>query len=115
MARLTRDHSILEEMKSARPALAPEELAALVNRNVITRALGSKPELEPTVYTNTFLDGDVYLLCSDGLWDSLPEATIANVVLAHAELEAACFALVNAANAAGAPDNVTALLVRVAR
>ena len=114
-SRLTRDHSILEEMKSARPGISPQEIAALVSRNVITRALGSKPDVEPTVYVNSFADGDIYLLCSDGLWDCVPDENITRIVLAQPDVESACHALVDAANAAGAPDNVTALIVRVSR
>ena len=90
-------------------------MAALVNRNVITRALGSKPELEPTVYMNTYLEGDLYLLCSDGLWDCVPDDQITRIVLSQPDVESACYALIDAANAAGAPDNVTAVLVRVSR
>lgn len=115
ISRLTRDHSIAEELRTAQPALSPEDLAALGNRNVITRALGSKPEIEPTVYLNSFADGDVYLLCSDGLWNCLPDDHIAATVLEHADLESACHALIEAGNQAGGPDNLTALLVRVAR
>jgi len=112
-SRLTRDHSVVEEMRAARPSLSAEQAAALVNRNVITRALGSRPELEPTVYLNHYLAGDVYLLCSDGLWNCIPDDTIAGIVASEPDLETACHALVDAANRAGAPDNVTALLVRV--
>ena len=115
ISRLTRDHSIAEELRSAQAALPPEDLAALGNRNVITRALGSKPDVEPTVYLNSFAEGDVYLLCSDGLWNCLPDDRIATVVLGQADLEAACHALIEEGNQAGAPDNLTALLVRVAR
>ena len=61
-SRLTRDHSILEELRAARAVLSPEDMAAMANRNVITRALGSKPELDPTVYLNSYADGDLYLL-----------------------------------------------------
>jgi protein phosphatase len=114
-SRLTRDHSIIEEMKYAQPAISPEEIAALVNRNVITRALGSKPEVEPTVYMNAFADGDRYLLCSDGLWDCVPDDQITSTILSQPDVESACYALIDAANAAGAPDNVTALIVRVSR
>jgi serine/threonine protein phosphatase PrpC len=114
-SRLTRDHSILEEMRNAQPAISPAEIAALVNRNVITRSLGSKPDVEPTVYMNSYVDGDLYLLCSDGLWDCVPDDQITTIVLSQPDVEAACFALVDAANAAGAPDNVTALVVRVRR
>jgi protein phosphatase len=114
-SRLTRDHSIVEEMKYARPGVSPQEIAAQVHRNVITRALGSKPEVEPTVYTNAFADGDLYLLCSDGLWDCVPDDRITSIILAQPDVESACHDLIDAANAAGAPDNVTALIVRVNR
>jgi serine/threonine protein phosphatase PrpC len=114
-SRLTRDHSIIEEMKAAKPAISPEEIAVIVNRNVITRALGNKPDVEPTVYTNTFCDGDLYLLCSDGLWDCLTDDTITRIILSQPDVESACHALVDAANSAGSPDNVTAMIIRVNR
>jgi len=114
-SRLTRDHSVIEELRYAQPNLSPAEIAALVSRNVITRALGSKPEVEPTVYMNAYAVGDLYLLCSDGLWDCVPDDHITSIILSQPDVEAACFALIDAANAAGAPDNVTALVVRVSR
>jgi len=114
-SRLTRDHSIIEEMKYAQPAVPPQEIAALVNRNVITRALGNKPEVEPTVYMNAYADGDRYLLCSDGLWECVSDDRITGIILSQPDEESACYALIDAANAAGAPDNVTALIVRVCR
>jgi protein phosphatase len=114
-ARLTRDHSVAEEMRAARPNLSPEQLRALIGRNVITKALGSRPELEPTVYLNSYLDGDTYLICSDGLWNCVSDDAITAIVCGEPDLETACHALVDAANRAGAPDNVTALLVRVRR
>jgi serine/threonine protein phosphatase PrpC len=114
-SRLTRDHSVVEELKSAQPPLSARDLAALGQRNVITRALGNRPDVEPTVYLNAYASGDLYLLCSDGLWDCLPDDHITSIVFGQTDLEAACHALVDAANAAGAPDNVTALLIRVQR
>jgi PPM family protein phosphatase len=114
-SRLTRDHSVIEEMRAARPGLSADQVAALANRNVITRALGSRPDVEPTVYLNSYAPGDIYLICSDGLWGCVPDDAIAAVVTSEPDLETACHALVDAANRAGAPDNVTALLVRVHR
>src|SRR5207249_10861485 len=76
LARLTRDHSVLEEMRAARPDLGADEIAAIAPRNVVTKATGSKDELEPTVYVNTFAPGDLYLLCSDGLWGSVDDDRI---------------------------------------
>jgi serine/threonine protein phosphatase PrpC len=115
ISRLTRDHSLIEELRSAKGALSDEELVALGNRNVITRALGSRPDVEPTVYLNSYVDGDIYLLCSDGLWNCLSDDRMAAIVLAEPDLESACHALVDEANQTGGPDNVTALLVRVHR
>jgi protein phosphatase len=112
--RLTRDHSLVEEMKAARPDLTNSKLGALARRNVVTRALGSKDEIEPTVYVNTFAAGDLYLLCSDGLWGSVDDARILELCTAHRDLEQACQSLLDAANDAGGPDNLTAVLVRIA-
>jgi serine/threonine protein phosphatase PrpC len=114
-ARLTRDHSLAEEMRAARPNLPPDQMAAILKRNVITRSLGNRPDVEPTVYLNSYLDGDMYLLCSDGLWSCVPDDLITAIVTSEPHLENACHALIDAANRAGAPDNVTALLVRVER
>ena len=68
LKRLTRDHSIAEEMRAARPEMTDEELAGFAHRNVVMRSLGSKDELEPDVYVNKVASGDLYLLCTDGLW-----------------------------------------------
>jgi len=113
LARITRDHSVLEEMRAARPDMPPEQLAAIAPRNVVTRALGTKEEVEPSVYAEALETGDVYLLCSDGLWGSVADEQIAAVLSAHDDLEAACQALIDAANGAGGPDNVSALLAHV--
>jgi serine/threonine protein phosphatase PrpC len=114
LARLTRDHSLVEEVKAARPDLSDTKLGAMARRNVVTRALGSKDELDPTVYVNTFAPGDLYLLCSDGLWGSIDDDRILTLVTAQRDLEQACQSLLDAANDAGGPDNLTAVLVRVA-
>ncbi|MBN2575961.1 MAG: serine/threonine-protein phosphatase [Deltaproteobacteria bacterium] len=115
VSRLTRDHSIAEELRAARQAISPEDLAALGNRNVITRALGNRPDVEPTVYVNAYADADIYLLCSDGLWNCVPDERLGAIVLGQPDLESACYALIDAGNLAGGPDNLTALLVRVVR
>ena len=114
LKRLTRDHSIAEEMRAARPEMTDEELAAFAHRNVVTRSLGSKDELEPDVYVDKVAAGR-----------PLPAVQRRAVGLGarrrrsrpscsrRADLEAACQLLVDAANEAGGPDNITALLVRV--
>jgi len=111
--KLTRDHSIAEEMRAARPEMTDEELAGFAHRNVVMRSLGSKDELEPDVYVNKVAAGDLYLLCSDGLWGSVSDAKMATILQSTDDIEAACQLLVDAANEAGGPDNITALLVRL--
>jgi PPM family protein phosphatase len=102
--RLTRDHSIVEEMIAARPEMTEEEIAAFAHRNVVTRSLGSKEELDP---------GDLFLICSDGLWGSVPDAKMKEIIRSTTDIEAACQLLIDAANEAGGPDNITAVIVRV--
>ncbi len=113
LKRLTTDHSILAEMIAARPDMAEDEIAGFSHRNVVTKAIGSKPEIEPTLTLKRFNRGDLYLLCSDGLWGSVKDAEIAEMLRSTDDLEAACQLLVDAANDAGGPDNITALIVRV--
>ena len=111
--RLTRDHSILEEMLAARPDLSADEIATFSHRNVVTKCLGSKEEVEPTVSIDALEPGDLYLLCSDGLWGMVKDEKLAEIAGSTTDLEAACQLLLDAANQAGGPDNISAVLVRV--
>lgn len=113
LTRLTRDHSIVEEMRAARPEITEEELKSFALRNVVTRALGTREEVEPTVGTHSLGRRDTYLLCCDGLWGAVPDPQIAEILASTGDLEAAAQLLIDAANAAGGQDNVTAVLVRV--
>jgi serine/threonine protein phosphatase PrpC len=111
---LTRDHSLIEEMRAARPDMSAEELQSFAHRNVVTRALGTREQVEPTVSTTAMERGDLYLLCSDGLWASVADETMAGILRSTKDLEAAAQLLVDAANDAGGPDNITAVLVQIA-
>jgi serine/threonine protein phosphatase PrpC len=111
--RLTSDHSVLEEMIAARPDMTFEEISAFSHRNVVTKSLGSKEEVEPTLYVNTLQRGDRYLLCSDGLWGAVPDEKMEAIIRSTDDIEAACQLLIDAANEAGGPDNISAVLVHV--
>ena len=112
LLRLTDDHSLVDELVR-QGRLTPEEAVDHPQRSVITRALG--PEVEVEVDTRSFRgrDGDVYLLCSDGLTTMLDEAQLAAVLLAHPRLSDAGEALIAAANEAGGRDNITVVLLRL--
>src|SRR5262249_39387013 len=88
--RLTRDHSPVQEMRTARPEMSEAEIAAFRHRNVVTRCLGSKEDLEPELYRAALQEGDIYLLCSDGLWGSVTDQKINSIIRANTEIEAAC-------------------------
>jgi PPM family protein phosphatase len=112
LQRLTEDHSLVDElMRQGR--LTPEEAVEHPQRSVITRALGPEGAVEVDTRSYAARDGDVYLLCSDGLTTMLDENRLAELVRSHATLRDAGEALIAAANEAGGRDNITVVLVRV--
>ncbi|MBP6630644.1 MAG: serine/threonine-protein phosphatase [Kofleriaceae bacterium] len=110
VTQLTRDHSLLAELAAS--GASPVDLDNFPYRHVVTRALGT-PTGEPEVSAHPIVDGDVYLLCSDGLSEVLGDGELAAQLARPAE--AACVALVDAAYAAGSRDNISAVVVRVRR
>ncbi len=112
LLRLTDDHSLVDEL-IRQGKLTPEEAVEHPQRSVITRALGPEPEVEIDTRSYRARDGDVYLLCSDGLTTMVPDALLAEILLAHHQLRAAGEALIAAANEAGGRDNITVVLLRV--
>jgi len=113
LERLTRDHSLVEEMLASQPHMKPEEVASFAHRNVITRSVGSKAEAEPDVKVEPLARGDVFLLCTDGLCGVIGDHVLAEILRRVPVPADACQALVDTANAAGGPDNITAVVVRV--
>jgi protein phosphatase len=113
LEQLTHDHSWVEEQVRAGTMTAS---AAKQHpwRNVVTRALsgGEDPEVDVTEIEP--VRGERYLLCSDGLFSVVTDERIAEILGdRHASLEDVCRRLVEAANAAGGPDNITALVLQV--
>lgn len=109
LKRMTRDHSLSEEMGVEGPdgEITPDTTM----RNVLTRALGM-PDVSADVRVEKPLPGDMFLLCSDGLLESLSDADIAARLQATPSVDA-CEGLVEAAYEAGGRDNITVALVRI--
>ena len=105
--RLSRDHSLVAEMVRL-GQLSAAAARTHPNRNVIYKAVGTNPELEPAIYDRGLpvRPGDRLLLCSDGLTDLVPEPVIARELDGHEPLET-CRNLVQRALDAGGHDNVT--------
>jgi PPM family protein phosphatase len=112
LERLTTDHSLVEEYVRA-GRLAPEEAESHPQKSIITRALGVEEEVEVDTLTCHATDGDVYLLCSDGLTGMISEGEVADILRSHSSLDDAARTLVDAANRAGGRDNITVVLFRV--
>lgn len=112
MDRITRDHSLADEYLEM-GILRADELDAFPYKNVVTRAVGLAEVVEPEDAFCTIQPGDIFLFCSDGLTDPLSDAEICDIVWRNADdIERACRALIDAANAAGGPDNITAVLAQ---
>ena len=114
MEQLTDDHSLVNELlKSGK--LSPDEALAHPQRSVITRAVGTDPDVTVDAFTIDAHDGDVFLLCSDGLTDMVEDEDILELLEKHRDdLDRAVKALAAAANRGGGEDNITAVAFRVA-
>lgn len=112
LSQVTEDHSVVGELVR-RGSITAEEAEVHPHRNVITRALGAEAEVQADTVSTELQDGDVVLLCSDGLSSYVPEADIAAVLAESETLADAARGLVARANGAGGVDNVTVVLARV--
>jgi protein phosphatase len=116
LEQLTVDHSLVEEQVRAGQITAAQALASPM-RNVITRAVGTEPAVEPDIQGHCPQEGDLYLLASDGLTREISEGDITKILcrmpveITAGALQLVCRQLVEAANARGGNDNITVLLV----
>ena len=113
MEQLTEDHSLVNELvKSGK--LTEEEAHIHPQRSVITRAVGTDPNVDVDAFTIDAEDGDVFLICSDGLTDMVGDVDILELVDRNRDdLEKAVRALVQFANKEGGEDNITAVAFRI--
>jgi serine/threonine protein phosphatase PrpC len=96
--------------------ITPEQARFSQNKNLVTRALGIDPTVEPEIHVYPTRPGDVYLLCSDGLNDMVSDEDIGMTLQTlSANLRLAAQQLVQLANDNGGRDNVSVILVRVLR
>lgn len=107
---ITRDHSLVQRLIEL-DQLTPEEAAEHPQRNVLYRALGQNESLEVDTITRRLPPSSRLLLCSDGLWNQVPEHEINAVAMAHPDPQDACEQLIALANSRGGADNVTTILL----
>lgn len=112
LCQITRDHSMVEEALAA--GLDPQNVRALGYSHVLTRAVGSPGELRPDLFSRRLRPGDLFLLCSDGVWEPLAGAPLQEI-LRRVPPTRLADALVHRAYAAGGTDNMTALVLWLPR
>jgi PPM family protein phosphatase len=112
LIRLTKDHSLVGELV-ARGKLTEEQAEMHPQRSVITRALGSEPDVEVDVHVYQARAGDLFMLNSDGLTSMVPEARVKPIIEGAGSLDEAGRQLIAAANEAGGRDNITVILFRL--
>ena len=113
LEQITRDHSLLQEQIDS-GMISKEDARHAPNKNLVTRAVGIDPEVEAEVHTYPVRRDDIYLICSDGLPDMVPDEDIENTLASlKANLSLAAEQLVQQANDNGGRDNISVILVRV--
>lgn len=113
LEQVTKDHSFVQELID-KGLYTEAEARASAKKNVVTRALGVSPQVEPEVHEHKVKIGDVLLLCSDGLTDLVPDADIEKTFVSLSKnLAATANQLVELANASGGRDNISVILIRI--
>jgi serine/threonine protein phosphatase PrpC len=114
LEQITRDHSFSQELVDA-GMVSAEEARVLPAKNLVTKALGATPELEPEVHDYDVQPGDIVLMCSDGLTEMVSHLEIGGLITGCGyDVVESARRLIDLANEAGGRDNTSVILVRVA-
>jgi PPM family protein phosphatase len=112
LEQLTHDHSLVAELERS-GQITPEAAEHHPQRSIITRALGPEPDVEVDTYTLAGREGDVFLICSDGLTSMIADDEVSSILRSAGSLDAAADELIRAANQSGGKDNITVILFRL--
>jgi serine/threonine protein phosphatase PrpC len=113
LSQITRDHTVVQQQVD-RGALTPEQARDHPLSHILTRALGTEPNVDADTYGASYEPGDMFLLCSDGLSGMVTDEELEEILSKPgSDLQGIADALIDAANAAGGMDNITAIVVRV--
>ena len=113
---LSKDHSYVQDLVDI-GKITPEEAHLHPKKNIINKFIGIEQPVNPRVkeFTEDLLNGDIFMICSDGITDVLTDAEICEIMRSHSrdiKLDRCCSALRDAAVKAGSLDNITVLLIR---
>lgn len=110
LERLTVDHTLVQEMLDM-GSISPQEAQNHPKRHVLVKSLGVKEYMSPDTHSFDIAEGDLILMCTDGLYGYVDEETIRKILRRHKNLDSCSQQLIDVANAAGGKDNVTVILV----
>ena len=108
---VTVDHSLVEEM-IRRGGLTRDKARSHPDKNVITRAVGIKPDVEADIFSGILESGDTVLLCTDGLTNMVTDERIKQIVTGSSDVATAAEKLINEANENGGLDNISVVLIK---
>ncbi len=109
---LTKDHSFVSRLVEL-GQITPAEAAVHPRRNVLYRALGQGESFDPEIITTSAPGTGSLMICSDGLWGVITEQEISEIIQRSLSPQQTCQAMVDRANAAGGPDNISAIMVNM--
>ena len=108
LLQLTKDHSLINKLESKNIPFNRKSY-----KNIITKAIGTHPKIEPTVGITSFLKDDLFLMCTDGLSDYLSSENITEILNSSPSIKDACLNLISSAKNNGSCDNLTTLIVKI--
>ncbi len=112
LEQLSEDHSLLRELVAA-GQIREQNAGDFAYKNIITKAIGTEPIVEPSIEVTDAQEGDTFLLCSDGLSDPMSPEDIQETLNNSPSLQEAAAALIAGAKARGGSDNITVVLIRL--
>ncbi len=112
MKKITKDHSLVQSLVDANQ-LREEDVRTHPQRNIITRSIGEKANINVDVFNEPLKAGDALLLCSDGMWEMVEDQVVLKTIQEATTTQTAVRQLIDLANKNGGDDNITCILVRI--
>ncbi|MCE5317244.1 MAG: Stp1/IreP family PP2C-type Ser/Thr phosphatase [Parachlamydia sp.] len=112
LTQVSKDHSLLRELVDL-GELTERQAEEHAYKNIITKAIGTEPSVDPAVQSCDTVDGDLYMMCTDGLSDLLSRKEMEEILLAASSLKKAANELVAVAKEKGGYDNITVVIAKV--
>lgn len=108
LTQLTKDHSLINKLKDQN-----KNYSHVLHKNIITKAVGTHPTVEPVIGKTPYENGDVFLMCTDGLTDYISNSNIKIIIDNNNNCKNICENLINEAKNNGSRDNITCVVIKI--